>query len=323
MDRFDGSLEHLYGDTPDEKMRGISQVLTVCIDKQNSLEEITQNHQLMSALSRLLGEAETLPVDLVFSIAKLFFSLSLIEDYHTILSGHRVGALALGVIESCTKQLDSINNKYPSFSTRQEHLLLLVLSILNNLADDMDVLHKMMKKSLVSLLTRCIHQKSIEPIMVTLALLKMASIFEETAIELSSPGCSLISQLARLLTTPCIELQQRVLNILFNLSFHKECTIMISDAEGIHTSLVRLMQVPSLSTITIQLSYHLSSREVDRQKLLGAGVMSKLVDLLHHISPKENIDKGFAGLLVNVSLAVVSCRLSLLSSLIIHSLQNR
>jgi len=99
FDQFvDEALELLYDSSHDKKLKGTIKVLSLCRDSR-ILEDIVQNHQLMSALSRLLGESDSLPIDLTFGIGKLFLTLSLIEDFHEALSSHRVGALALGVAE--------------------------------------------------------------------------------------------------------------------------------------------------------------------------------------------------------------------------------
>lgn len=303
------TLELLYDDDPEEKLKGTHNIVSLCSDTRNLLEEVVQNHQLMSALSRLLGESDSLPVELTFNIGKLFLSLSLIGDFHEILSSHRVGALALDVVELELKRASHRSvEPESSFTTKQEHIISILLSVLDNLADDLACLRKMIKKSLASSLTRCMRQSSIESLLVTLSLLKKASVFEETAIELSTDGSKAIGQLAHLLTIPCIEMQQHVVAILFNFSFHDECMRLIS-AENIHTTLVALLQQkPSLYSQTIQLMYHLSSRDEDRQQLLDAssGLMPALMNLLqrHHTAGNGELDERFAGLLVNVSIVL-------------------
>ena len=204
-------------------------------------------------------------------------------------------------------------------------MILVCLSILDNLADDYNVLRKMIKKSLVQTLAQCIHQQQTHIVSPALSLLKKASIFEETAIELSSgTGCSVISRLVNLLSryssSQCHvdvdvaeEAQQDAIITLFNLSFHQDCAALISVENDAHSRLLALLQNPSLDTeTTLQLMYHLSSREEDRQKLYEAGITSHLIDLLMHTSAESNrdLEPGFAGLLVNVS--IVFCVTNLL-----------
>eukprot|EP00580_Thalassiosira_gravida_P011821 CAMPEP_0201632036 /NCGR_PEP_ID=MMETSP0493-20130528/5806_1 /ASSEMBLY_ACC=CAM_ASM_000838 /TAXON_ID=420259 /ORGANISM="Thalassiosira gravida, Strain GMp14c1" /LENGTH=647 /DNA_ID=CAMNT_0048103473 /DNA_START=604 /DNA_END=2547 /DNA_ORIENTATION=- len=314
------SLNLLYqGDG--QKLKGINTVLKLCRDAR-FLEDIIQNHQLMSAFARLFGESENLPTNISFALGKLFLAFSLVENFQQILSSHRVGAFALGVIGLELKRalhrradptlssndamqpngLVDLPTRYYSFSKKQEHVIFLCLSILDNLADDMAVLRKMIKKSLVSLLTPCLQQKSINSILVTLSLLKKASIFEETATELSTnTTCSVISELTHLLNNPHIKIVQEVTATLFNLSFHRDCANLIS-AEIDHSMLGALLQEPSICTHTLQLMYHLSSSDEDRQQLFESGIVPDLLDLFQHISSHQELGKGIAGLLVNMSL---------------------
>ena len=338
------ALEQLYGDSAEEKMEGINNVTSLLVQRDltndNLLQDIVENSQLMSALARLLGESSHHPIELTFGIAKIFLCLSMVEDFHQILSSHRVGALALETIElelrrashrrgaesTTTSGDDEVVTELvgynTTFSQKQSNMILVCLSILDNLADDYNVLRKMIKKSLVQTLAQCIHQQQTHFVNPALSLLKKASIFEETAIDLSSgTGCSVISRLVNLLSIApsshhvdvAEEAQQDAIITLFNLSFHQDCAALISVENDVHSRLLALLQNPSLDTeTTLQLMYHLSSREEDRQKLYEAGITSHLIDLLMHTSAESNrdLEPGFAGLLVNVS--IVFCVTNLL-----------
>ena len=338
------ALEQLYGDSAEEKMEGINNVTSLLVQRDltndNLLQDIVENSQLMSALARLLGESSHHPIELTFGIAKIFLCLSIVEDFHQILSSHRVGALALETIElelrrashrrgaesTTTSGDDEVVTELvgynTTFSQKQSNMILVCLSILDNLADDYNVLRKMIKKSLVQTLAQCIHQQQTHFVNPALSLLKKASIFEETAIDLSSgTGCSVISRLVNLLSISSSshhvvvaeEAQQDAIITLFNLSFHQDCAALISVENDAHSRLLALMQNPSLDTeTTLQLMYHLSSREENRQKLYEAGITSHLIDLLMHTSAESNrdLEPGFAGLLVNVS--IVFCVTNLL-----------
>ncbi|KAL7553119.1 hypothetical protein ACHAWF_016375 [Thalassiosira exigua] len=315
------SLELLYDESHEDKMKGIDRVLALCKDER-SLQDIMDNHQLMSALSRLLGESDSLPIELTFGIGKLFLSFSMIEDFHQTLSSHRVGALAMDVVELELKRashrgaepvtsqeadtaetisgtsLDPALWKY-AFARKQEYVISVCLGLLDNLADDMTVLRKMIKKGLVSLLARCMHQRSIDSIFVTLSLLRKASVFEDTAIELSSDGCAVISQL-----TSCTDIHQlagAAVATLFNLSFHSECASLIS-SQNIHSSLVALLQKLYSGAPALQLVYHLSSTDADAQKLKDAGIIPRLIDLVQRTRADEDLGLELAGVLVNMTL---------------------
>ena len=314
---LDEALELLYG-SPEDEIKGVNCVLQLLINEPDGvLTDIIQNHQLLAALARLLGEDSPRSIELTFAIGKIFHSLSLNEEYHQILSSHRVGALTIGVVElECKRALHrgveptttdetvlpdvSITRKY-SFSTKQERVIFVCLSILDNLADDITVLRKMMKKSLVDVLARCIQQESSEYLLVTISLLKKASVFKETAHELSCAGCKVDSLLGQCLCDPLNTATRRdIVLLLFNLSFHDGCLAMISSMD-IHSTLVTFLQKPTLCTDTLPLIYHLSSSTDDRRKLYEAEISPCLLNLLTHIPKAEELNTALAGLLTNVS----------------------
>jgi len=332
---MDDALENLYQETAEDKLEGIHKITTLLSSATtttndntsttaNSLDDVVENDQLLGALARLFSESSHHPIELTFGIGKIFLSLSLIEDYHEILSSHRVGSLCLDVIDlelkralhrgSCDENGESSCSSY-AFTRKEENVLFICLSILDNLANEVTVLRKMVKKSLVQCLLGCIHLQNVGP---ALSLLKKGSIFEETAIELSSSssGVAVISRLAELLSrssntssndNESITVQQDVVITLFNMSFHQDCVALISNAEDIHSRLVTLMEnESSVSSTNLQLMYHLSSREEDRQQLYEASITPHLIQLLKtHTSSSldevEEMDLGLVGLLVNVS----------------------
>jgi len=329
---MDDALENLYQETAEDKLEGIHKITTLLTTNNTSatthLDDVVENDQLMGALARLFSESSHHPIELTFGIGKIFLSLTLIEDYPELLSSHRVGSLCLDVIDLELKRAlhrgggseqDSCSSY--TFKRKEENVLFICLSILDNLADEFTVLRKMVKKSLVQCLIGCIYLQNVGP---ALSLLKKASKFEETAIELSSSSSVAISRLAELLSrssntssndNESITVQQDVVVTLFNLSFHHDCVALISNADDIHSRLVTLLENEPLvsSTNTLQLMYHLSSREEDRQQLYEAGITPHLVQLLKaHTSTSSSdeggveMDSGLAGLLVNVSRCVMS-----------------
>ena len=307
---IDDALEQLYSESVDDKLAGVTSITTLLVQDPNYAEDVVENSQLMSALSRLLAEAHQHPIDLTFGIAKIFLSISLIEDYHEILVSNRVGASLLSIVELELQRAESNTTSGTTkqvtasitFTNKQTNVVFVCLATLNNLSDEYTILRKMMKKSLVQLLVRCVNQHTPSP--PVLSLLKKASIFEETAVELSKPGCtSVISQLIQMLnTTRDAALQQEIIITLFNLTFHDDCTALISAENNIHARLVALSRSTLLCTQTFQLMYHLSSSKDGCHKLYEAGITSHLLGLLTHTSSDGEIDEGFVGLLVNVSM---------------------
>ena len=320
------SLELLYG-SPEDAIEGTNRVLSLLgREPHDTLESIVQNHQLMSALARLLGDDSNQPIELIFSLGKLFLSLTLIEDFHQILSSHRVGALTLGLVELEVKRarhrvstlptadsagssncfVDLTSRSSHLFSKKQERILFVFLSILDNLADDPAVLKKMTKKSLVGLLIQLIHQKSPENLYVSVSILNKISVLVETPSDLSRAGCGAISRLAHLLSVPQNALVHEALIALFNTSFHLECFNLIS-AEKIHLQLMALVKKNSLRSASLKLIYRLTLRDENRQKFQEAKITPYLLKLLLSVSANEELDKAVAGILLNVSVSHSLC----------------
>jgi len=300
------SLELLYGDHKDVII-GVNQLC-----KSELLEDIVQNHQLMSALSRLLGDDTNRPIEVLFLLEKLFLSLSMLEDFHQILLNQRVGALTLAVVDLEVKRaqqrVGTDSTSMPSnqkgstfsgqlyFSKQQGRVLFICLSILNNLADDSAVLKKMIKRSLVDLVIQCIPPMSTqtEHLLVALSLLKKTSaIVDRDVLKVES-----IVRLTFLLSITQNGALCEVVITLFNLSFHQECIDLISADEKIHSQLMALLSNHFICNYSLKLLYHLSSRQDDRQKLHEAGITPCLIELLTYV---EELDESFAGLLANVS----------------------
>ena len=113
--------------------------------------------------------------------------MSQIDENHDRLAENRIGALAIGVLEFQVKRHNSRGGV--AFSDEQERLITLCLDILNNLGDSPMILNKMIKRDIVSLLVVFVRLRSPTAIVLTLSLLRSASIYEETAAALSAEGC--------------------------------------------------------------------------------------------------------------------------------------
>jgi hypothetical protein len=296
------SLELLYGNH-DDIINGVNQLC-----KSELLEDIVQNHQLMSALSRLLGDETNRPIETLFLLGKLFLSLTMMEDYHQILLNQRVGALTLAVVDMEVKRArqrigtDSSTSFSGQlyFSKQQGRVLFICLSILNNLADDSAVLKKMIKRSLVDLVIQCIPSMitQAEHLLAALSLLMKTSAIADTARDILMVGSEAIERLTFLLSLSQNGVLCEVITTLFNFSFHQECIDLISADEKIHSRLRALLSNHFISNYSLKLLYHLSSRQDDRQKLHEAGITPCLIELLACI---DELDESFVGILVNVS----------------------
>ena len=307
MDSIELLLPDLYG-TASEKLAAAKKISSLCVNIQ-VLEYVSQHDQLISALDRLLvasfaqlSDDGSSISDLGFTISKIILALSEVEDFHEILSNHRIGASLLHHLGSTNQKLISnLNGAEIESRDRRENFVIICLRILVNLAGNVGTLKKMIKKGLVPLIVSCLlNMKSRKSHIVSLQLLKVCSVFEETAIEIASHGQDVIPMLVRLLNNAPTKIHSDLISIMFNLSFLEECLDLISDVDGIHSCLVNKLQVESR---TISLLYHLSSKEENRSKLFAAGISDYLIEEMKKAT-KQEMDEALAGLLVNVSRCV-------------------
>ena len=300
------SVELLYGSST-EKLSAAKQVASLlCGGDIDTLERVVGDKQLISAFARLLL-ADDSNAELSFIISKVILAVSMFEDFHEILSSnHRIGSTVLNVIEMELQR--SSGSDGITFSTRQENFLFLCLSIVCNLATNIDTLRKMVKKRLVPLVVGCLQMRSSRAVIVSLKLLRLSSIFEETAVQVATNELPIIATLMRNL--PNDDVQLDIITILFNISFHEDCLQLISNEPMLHSFLVDNCHERHLKQHIVGLMYHLSSIHDNRSKFFDAGISEFLIKSISKTTKKKTLDDALAGLLVNVSelFVVFACK---------------
>jgi len=306
-------FQDLYG-TPSEKVAAITQVASLCKDIQ-VLEHVVHHDQLMSAFARLLEEDSN--AEMNFIIGKVLLAISKFQYFHEMLAKHRIGVIILRAVELELKRVEyRMEAKSSVHINRQEHFLFVCLSILFNLAENVATLKKMVKKGLVPIVVGCLQMKLFaKSLMISLPLLKLSTIFEETAVEIANQGHNVIPQLTSMLNARCVNIQSDVISILFNLSFLDQCLDLISKQE-VHKFLVDNLHEEELYPHAVCLLYHLSSKHENRQQFFAAGVSEYLIKAMKKTAKKQVIDKALAGLLVNVSCCVTYISISISKSLL-------
>ena len=163
----------------------------------------------------------------------------------------------------------------------------------------------MVKKGLVPIVVGCLQMKSVKSLMVSLQLLRLSSIFEETAVEIATQGQHVIPKLVCMLQVQCVNIRSDVISTLFNLSFLEQCLDLISNQEEVHKFIVDNLHEEQLNQRALCHVYHLSSKHDNRQKFFEAGVSGYLIKALKTAKKqKQEMNKALAGLLVNVSCCV-------------------
>jgi len=204
-------------------------------------------------------------------------------EMHSILSNYRVGALTMKVVElelkrtrhkteERTKAMEDMveiskkqEMKDAVLARRQDKIIFVALHLLINLAEDVTVEKKMVKKNLVAQLTENLNRRTPDCLMLILTFLRKLSIFSENKVIMANKEVGTIHCLCKFLPCSHDKLTQAALRLLFNLSFDKDCRKVMVDA-GMLPKLVGLLKKAPFRAKTIRLLYHLSAD--DRTKRL-------------------------------------------------------
>ena len=162
-----------------------------------NLEQLIQNMQLMSALSRVFADDFKRSSELSFNLCRIFLSFSNFMEMHSILSNYRVGALTMKVVElelkrtrhkaeerqKAAEDMVEVSKKHEMkeaiLARRQDKIIFVALHLLINLAEDVSVEKKMVKKNLVVMLTENLNRRTPDCLMLILTFLRKLSIFSE------------------------------------------------------------------------------------------------------------------------------------------------
>ncbi|GMH56687.1 hypothetical protein TrLO_g4274 [Triparma laevis f. longispina] len=318
LDKIDDYMEQLYGgedDLPD-KIKGSASILQLCKSVGN-LETLIQNMQLMSALSRVLADDYKRSSELSFNLVRVFLSFSNFMEMHSILANYKVGAMTMKVVELEIKRSDhrkdereksiidgekissSADRKDRTLSKRQDKLLFVALHLLINLAEDVSVEKKMAKKNMVKMLTQCLDRKSPDCAMLVVTFLRKLSIFADNMKIMGDPDTNTIYHIAKYIPCSHDKLTTAALRLLFNLSFNKECRQRMVEA-GMLKKLVNLLKKAPFRAKTIKILYHLSSDASTSALLPPTDFTPILMQLIINF-PHNIVAKELASLAVNVS----------------------
>ena len=258
----------------------------------------------MGALARVLQEEFKKSVELTFNILRIFLAFSNFMEMHGLLANHRVGMLTMKVVDYEVKRWghredervareaeyheiveraredgeeaaalrrvqrlrenDKIKERI--LQIKSEKMLFVAFYILVNLAEDVQVERKMLNKDLLHMLESMLERSNGDLLILTVSFLKKLSIYY-TNIEAICNETKIVARLCRFLPCSSQALVLTTLQLLFNLSFHKELREQMAQCGIVHR-LVELLKVSAYRGKTIKLLYHLSTD--DRTKLLIA-----------------------------------------------------
>jgi hypothetical protein len=174
------------------------------------------------------------------------------------------------------------------------------LHVLINLAEDVSVEKKMVKKNLVAMLSQALDRKTPDTLMLILTFMRKLSIFEDNMVDMVSPEVDSIRHLAKLVPCSHDKITTAALRLLFNLSFNKACRMRMVQV-GLLPKLVELLKKAPFRAKTIRLLYHLSVDDSTKFLFSKTDAIPVIMQLVINF-PQNIVAKELAALAVNLSL---------------------
>lgn len=216
------------------------------------------------------------------------------------------------------RNLDADATKHVKLVQKQDKLLFVAFYILLNLAEDLSVEKKMIKKDVVLYLVGCLGRAHPDLLALVITFLKKISVFEdnkeaikhihETAAAAASAEGAVrapvvkpfASQLVKFVTCSSQPLTIMALRMLFNLSFDKDLRDQMIKA-GLLPKVVAQLKVPALRSRLLKLIYHLTLDEKARAMFSYTEGVAMIVGMIVNF-PQKLLAKELAALGVNLSL---------------------
>lgn len=245
IDEVDSYIELFYEETA-EKNRGALLIFELTKTTAN-LEILIENETLIGALARVFREDWKKNFDLATTIIRIFVQFSFYNQFQATLSHHKIGALCMNAMEYEMKRgelwaAEAVNadektaRKCRLAIRKQQTLLAACITLLTNLAHDINVELKMVRRDVVPILLKCLSfRESSELTLATVQFLLKLSIFEENKTVMEQGD--IIGKLLQLFPIGDVELRKATIRLLFNLSFDaKSRRRMVSEGLVAHVA---------------------------------------------------------------------------------------
>ncbi|KHJ83889.1 Kinesin-associated protein, partial [Oesophagostomum dentatum] len=242
---------------------------------------------LIGALARVFREDWKKNFDLATTIVRIFVQFSFYNQFQATLSHHKIGALCMNAMEYELKRSDlwaaearnsdEKNARKCRLALRkQQTLLAACITLLTNLAHDINVELKMVRRDIVPMLLKCLNfRDSAELTLATVQFLLKLSMFEENKITLEQGD--IVGKLLQLFPIGDVELRKCTLRLLFNLSFDPKARARMV-AEGLVAHVAPLIESDAKA---LNLLYQLSINDDAKAMLTFTDAMQLLMrDLL-------------------------------------------
>ena len=301
MEDIETYIELLYEEA--DKTKGTAYILSLSATPAN-LQRLIENEVLMAALTRVFREDSKKNFELATNIAVVFLRMSEIRSLQPIISHYKIGALSMQLVENELKRWEIWKNeaktaadvkakrKWEFAIQRQDELVSVLLQLLTNLADDLRVENKMVKRGILSILIKCLDHTHTNLIMAAVQFLWKLSVFIENKDAMASQN--IVDKLVPLFPTNNHgALTGSLYSLLFNLSFDSNLkTKMV--ANGLVPFVAPAIES---SPTALCLLYQLSSIDDAKAMITFTDAISSLMKML---TSKDNLI--VKGLLINVAL---------------------
>ncbi|KAJ3186592.1 hypothetical protein HDU85_007412 [Gaertneriomyces sp. JEL0708] len=321
----DGYIEGLYEEVPD-KVKSTRAVMELAKDPEN-MDVLVANDALMSALPRVLREDGRRSMDLTHNILYFFFCLSNFSQYHPLITAHKIGDMCLkttdqelarydlwmkdlAALESKSAQtpadaqlaseLEREHRKLQAMLRKQDQLLFVSFHLLLNLAEDLNVEVKMVKRGVIRYLVGLLDRKTPELVILMLTFLKKLSIFKENKDEMVKNSGELLEKLDPLIPSAQLGIQTLALRLLLNLS-HDAGFRATLVSKGTLGKFVALLHDKDFTLIGMQLLYQMSIDDNAKSMFSFTDTIPQILKLILESKP-DRVNVELMALAINVSL---------------------
>lgn len=199
----------------------------------------------------------------------------------------------------CNKKLpDKEQRRFEILERKQNRLLMLSVTILLNLAEDIKIERKMKRRGIVKSLVKLLYRDNLSLLEVVLSFLKKVSIFSEIKNELIDQE-NILEALQRFIPCPHhSSLCSNVLTLVYNLSFDSTFRVQL-DSYGFIPRIVSLIKETDFRGITIRILYQLSLEERFKSTVTYTECLPMVYMMLTKF-PERKIGKELMALAINL-----------------------
>nr|KAJ3413912.1 hypothetical protein HK105_001946 [Polyrhizophydium stewartii] len=295
MANIEAYIEGLYEEIA-EKVKSTRNILQLAKIPEN-MAALIENESLMSALSRVLREDGRKSMELVTNIIYIFFCFSNFSEFHPVVTANKLGDMCLRITDqeltrfdlwvqdlrkletrvaqtpndkSLVAQLDQEHRKFQNMLRKQDQLLFVSFHLLLNLAEDLSIEVKMIKRDIVKYLINMLDRKTPELLILVVTFLKKLSVFRENKDEMLKVHTA-FGWLSGL--------QSVTLRLLLNLS-HDSGFRLLLVREGYLQKLANMLTRRSFLMVTLQLMYQLSLDDKGRSSPVFGECIPQIIRMI-------------------------------------------